>query len=75
MKRLIDRMIGLVAVIIAIYAGMAVAAELLRPYVATIVTVSSIVVGVITLIFVAPALFGMGSKMGERFRNGPWSER
>ncbi|GAA1053967.1 hypothetical protein [Dietzia natronolimnaea] len=72
MKKIIDRAFAAFIAIVAIFAGLAVAESLLRPFMATIVTVAVIVVGVATLIFVVPVLLGAGSNLAEKFRNGRW---
>lgn len=74
MKKMVDRLLAFVFGIIAIFAGLAVAESLLQPFMATIVTVVAIAVGVATLIFVVPALLSAGSSLAERFRNGPWDK-
>lgn len=74
MKRLVDRLLAFVLGVIAIFAGFAVAAELLAPFMATIVTVVAIAVGVATLVVVVPPLLGMGSSLAERLRGGRWDK-
>lgn len=72
MKRLVDRLLAFVLGVIAIFAGFAVAAELLAPFMATIVTVAAIAVGVLALVLLAPPLFKMGSGLSERLKG--WSQ-
>lgn len=74
MKRLLDRAVGLILGIIAIYVGFAIAADLVQPYIGKILTVVAIVAAVGAAVFVLPPLLGMGSSLTERLRNGRWEQ-
>lgn len=72
MKKAIDKAIGLFLTLIAIFAGLAIAAELIRPYMGWIVAALVIVIVAVSAVFLSPMAGGVVDRIRNRDSN--WSE-